>query len=496
VRWRPPHERVNHGSRLVPAQRSGAELEPLRLHLVPEAAMSIDRRRLLLLTAAATVAAEASGAAAAPSLSGGFPVSALGVDAAQFGLRPGSSDDQSKILQQAIDQAAGERVPLALAPGAYRVGNLKLQAGTQLVGVRGATRLVLTEGPSLMTASFADRISLTGLTLDGAGKPLPDNRGLVHLASGRALRIVDCEITAAGRQGLVLDAMEGEVRGTAIIAAAGAGLLSLNARGLVISGNTVRGCANNGIQIWRTDAGDDGTLVVGNRIEETAARAGGSGQNGNAINVFRAANVVVSGNRISGAAFSAVRGNAASNLQVTGNSCSGCGEVALYAEFGFEGAILAQNLVDGAAIGVSVTNFNHGGRLAVVHGNIIRNLVTKRPPGTDPNDGAGIGIAVEADTAVTGNVIEGAPVAGISAGWGRHLRDVTITGNVVRRVGVGIAVSVAAGAGAAVIADNLIADAKNGAIVGMDLKKPITGDLAKDGAARYAQLAISGNRVR
>jgi uncharacterized secreted repeat protein (TIGR03808 family) len=191
-----------------------------------------------------------------------------------------------------------------------------------------------------------------------------------------------------------------------------------------------------------------------------------------------------------------VRGNAASNLQVIGNSCIGCGEVALYAEFGFEGVVIAHNTIDGAAIGVAVTNFKQGGRLAVVQGNVIRNLTRKRPPGTDPNDGFGIGIGVEADTAVTGNVIEGAPVAGIAVGWERYLRDVTVTGNVIRTAGVGISVSVSPGAGAAVIADNLIADTKNGAIVGMELKRPVTGDLAREGAGRFAQLAISGNRVR
>ena len=170
--------------------------------------------------------------------------------------------------------------------------------------------------------------------------------------------------------------------------------------------------------------------------------------------------MIVRGNRIRDCAFSAVRGNAASNIQVIGNNCTGSGEVAIYAEFGFEGAVIANNTVDGAAVGVAVTNFNEGGRLAVVQGNVIRNLVPKRPAGTDPNDGAGIGIGVEADTAVTGNVIENAPSAGISVGFGQYLRDVTVTGNVVRTVGIGIAVSVAPGAGAAVIADNLIAGAR------------------------------------
>ena len=77
--------------------------------------------------------------------------------------------------------------------------------------------------------------------------------------------------------------------------------------------------------------------MIDNRIEDIAAKRGGSGQNGNAINVFRADNVTVRGNRIRNAAFTAVRGNAASNLQVTGNTISDVGEVAIYAEFGFEG---------------------------------------------------------------------------------------------------------------------------------------------------------------
>ena len=451
--------------------------------------MSLDRRHFLTAVGAASVPFVAEHAVAAP-------LSILGVDALHFGVRAGSPDDQSRALQNAIDQAAGARVPLVLGPGVYRAGDLRLPSGGQIVGVRGATRLVLARGPSLISATRADMVGLTGLVLDGASQPLPDGRGLVHFAGGRGVRITDCEIVASGRTGIALEAVEGEVTGSTIADAAGAAIFSRDGRGVVIARNTIRAAGNNGIQVWRSEPGDDGTLVVDNRIEGILARAGGSGQNGNGVNVFRAANVVVQGNRIRGCAFSAVRGNAASNLQVIGNNATGSAEVALYAEFGFEGAVIANNVVDGAAIGVAVTNFNQGGRFAVVQGNVIRNLVAKRPAGTDPNDGAGIGIGIEADSAVTGNVIENAPSAGISVGCGQHLRDVTVTGNVVRMAGVGIAVSVAPGAGAAVIADNLIAGAERGAIVGMEWTKPVTGDLAKDGAARYAQLAISGNRVR
>ena len=58
--------------------------------------------------------------------------------------------------------------------------------------------------------------------------------------------------------------------------------------------------------------------------------------------------------------------------QITGNNCARSGEVGIYSEFSFEGAMIANNIVDGAATGICVVNFNEGGRLAVVSGNIVR----------------------------------------------------------------------------------------------------------------------------
>ena len=458
--------------------------------------MSIDRRHFLAATTA-TGAYTATEAIAAPSSSStSIPISGLGIDAFHLGVRTNSTDDQTEILQRAVDRTAGARLPLILPPGAYRVRALILPTGARLIGVPGATRIVALDNTPVIVARNADHILLSGITFDGSGRSLPEDAGLIQLAAGRNVAVRDCEIIGSGRNGIVLEAIEGEVTGNTITGALGAAIFSVEARGLTIARNTIRNAANNGIQVWRSQAGDDGTQVIDNRIEDTAAQSGGSGQNGNAINVFRAHNVTVRGNRIRNAAFSAVRGNAASNIQITNNTCTGLGEVAIYAEFGFEGALIANNTIDGAAIGVAVTNFNEGGRLAVVQGNLIRNLHAKRPSGTDPNDGSGIGIGVEADTAVTGNIIENAPSAGIALGWGQYLRDVSVTGNVVRSAGVGIAVSVTPGAGSAVIADNLISGTKSGAIVGMDQRRPMTGDLAREGATRFAQLAINGNRVR
>src|SRR5262249_31507356 len=100
--------------------------------------------------------------------------SALGRDATQYGVRPGSPDDQTRALQHAIDEAARAFVPLALPPGIYRTGTLRLANGTQLLGVRGATKLAFTGGTSMLLGEGASHVGLTGIMLDGGKIPLPD----------------------------------------------------------------------------------------------------------------------------------------------------------------------------------------------------------------------------------------------------------------------------------------------------------------------------------
>jgi uncharacterized secreted repeat protein (TIGR03808 family) len=454
--------------------------------------MDVNRRHLLNASAAgsagAVVASDAARAAA--------PISTLGRDATQYGVRPNSSDDQTRALQRAIDDAARAQAPLALPPGIYRTGVLKLPSGAQLIGVRGATKFLFSGGPSLFVSEGGNSVGLTGLTLDGAGIALPTRRGLVHCLQARDLRITDCEITGSGGNGIWLENVSGAIGGNIISKVATTAILSFDAQGLVVSQNTIQGANDNGIEILRTAIGDDGTLVIDNRIEDIKAGPGGSGQYGNAINAFRAGNVIVRGNRIRNCDYSGVRGNSASNIQISGNSISNVREVALYSEFSFEGAVIANNTVDIAATGISVCNFNEGGRLSVVQGNIIRNLLPKRPIGTAPDDDAGVGIYIEADTSVTGNVIENAPSFGIIAGWGKYLRDVAISGNVIRNAFIGIGVSVVPGAGTALVNNNMISGTGRGAVVGLDHAKPVTPDLAAEGAQRFAQVVMGTNAVR
>jgi uncharacterized secreted repeat protein (TIGR03808 family) len=420
--------------------------------------MTLDRRNVLS-------AGIAAGLAAGVSTTGVRSAEARTRDAAtgSASLVPGSATDQTAALQAALDAATSRGLPLDLPAGRYRLGALELRSGARIIGAAGATTLEFTGGGTFIAADQADGILLEGLVLDGAYQALDD--GLVSIRNSRGVRLRQLTLTRSVANGISLVACAGSVSDCNVTSIMQTAIRSVDAIGIEIVHNDIADCGNNGIQVWRSEAGEDGSLVSANRIVRVRADSGGSGQNGNGVNVFRAGGVLVSGNRIADCAFSAVRGNAASDIQIIGNSCSRLGEVAIYAEFGFEGALIANNLVDTAATGITVTNFNDGGRLAVVQGNLVRNLFRREH---EPVDKRGHGITVEADTALTGNVVERAPTAGIVIGWQHWMREVVATSNLVRASRVGILVSNDPGAGACLLSNNMVSGATDGAIRAMD----------------------------
>jgi uncharacterized secreted repeat protein (TIGR03808 family) len=399
--------------------------------------------------------------------------------------------DQTATLQEAADAAAESSTPLSLPAGIYATGRLSLKSGTHIRGVPGLTILRYESGNAIFETEGTDNVRLSGLVLDGASKPLGENGALLAATEATHLNVAECRFINSSEEGVLLRRVAGRVTDCEFADIRKAALFSEDADGLEITHNHVHDCGDNGILVWRSEVGEDSTMVTSNRIERIAAKSGGSGQNGNGINVFRAGSVLVNGNRITDCAFSAIRANAGSNCQMVANSCARLGEVALYAEFTFEGVVIANNIVDTAAMGVSVTNFKQGGRLAVVQGNLIRNLFLRKVA-----DSRGIGIGVEADAVVSNNVVEGAPAYGILVGWGNYLRDVSVTDNVVRKAHVGIGVSVSPSAGTALITDNLIADAKEGAIRAMKGPTPVGADLARKNAETYGNLVVYANVAR
>jgi uncharacterized secreted repeat protein (TIGR03808 family) len=301
-------------------------------------------------------------------------------------------------------------------------------------------------------------------------------------------------VLGSSKYGISLERCGGVIQDCDLAGAADAAIYSVQAVGLTIRNNYVHDCANGGILIHRWEIGEDNTIVSGNRIERVSAQNGGTGPFGNGINIFRAGNVKISDNHISDCTFSAIRANSASNIHITGNSCYRSGETALYVEFAFQGAVVTGNLIDGGTIGISIANFDKNGRLSVISGNLIRNISDQGPyPAQGP--GFGHGIAVEADASVTGNTIENVAKWGMLVGWGPYLRSVNITGNVIRKVPIGIAVSVVDGAQSTSIFTNIFDQTPRGAIVGHRWVEPVTKDLGTRSKSGFKHLAIGNNQV-
>jgi uncharacterized secreted repeat protein (TIGR03808 family) len=389
----------------------------------------------------------------------------------------------TSAFQAALDRAQKEGRPLQLGAGLYRIGAVTLSTNAAIEGVGPATRLIGSGEEAVLVVKGGDTLRLSGFAIEGAG---------IRIDGVREVSLEDLTINSAPAAGIAIDRSGGRIARCRISVCGAYGIFARDSLGLLISENSVSDCGDGGILVHRSALGPDGSRILGNRIERIAARSGGTGANGNGINLFRADGVIVADNKLADCALSAIRANSASDVTITGNQALRSGETALYVEFGFQGAVIANNLVDGATTGISVTNFNEGGRLAVVSGNLVRNV--RGRPAYDPNgEGHGIAIAVEADSALTGNVIEDAAY-GLFLGTGSYTRDIAATGNIIRKADVGIGVSIAAGAGPVTLTGNLVTGALKGGIVGLDHYKVVTGELMKAGE-RYKNVNLSGNRV-
>jgi uncharacterized secreted repeat protein (TIGR03808 family) len=245
--------------------------------------------------------------------------------------------------------------------------------------VAGATRLVFGGGDFMLRGTRCERVSLTNLVIDGAGRGLAEFvPGLVHIAECDAMEIENCAVSGSTRAGIALDRCAGRVTRTSLSGVSEVAIRALESRGLSLTGNTISECGAGGISVLRWNAGEDGTIVASNRISSIAAKDSGDGASGSGISIFRANGVMVTGNQIANCAASAVRITSAANVQVAGNTCRASGGAAIRAEAGFAGLMIAHNIVAGAATGIDLAGLPEGSDLAAVIGNIVRGVATSR----------------------------------------------------------------------------------------------------------------------
>ncbi|MEM1377248.1 MAG: TIGR03808 family TAT-translocated repetitive protein [Pseudomonadota bacterium] len=413
------------------------------------------------------------------------------VSAVEYGVVPNAPRDQSAAFQSIMDRAASSGEPLFLPAGNYVISDVQVPDGLTMSGVPNRTALVLGAGSAVLRIEGKQTAQISNLLFDGGAARRTD--ALLIGRDVEQLQISGCTFRRSSADLIRLERVGGRIAGSRLKDGRRFALFSVDGRGLDVTDNRVEACADGGIIVHRSSIGRDGTRISGNRISRIGAASGGTGQWGNGINIYRSDDVIVSNNMIDNCAFSSIRANTARNIHITGNRCMASGETAIYAEFSFENAIISDNLIVGGANGISVTNFNEGGRGATVSGNIIRDLSGTGPyPAMDP--GFGIGIAVEADTSVTGNLIDGAPLYGINAGWGPNLRDVVLQGNVIRNANIGIGISRASGVGDILVADNLI-KARNGAIRSHRWTDVDGTDLARQPRNAPSHVTLSGNKT-
>ncbi len=392
-------------------------------------------------------------------------------------------------MQAALDAAAQQGKSLALPAGEFHVREVKLPGKLRLSGVPGASYLIGSGEAPIARAGAVSDLIIEGIAFVGnlAGG---EEAGLLVLDGAFGVSIRNCHfkgqataIAAFGATATIEGCLFEEIGDAAIH--------SLDSNGLQIRGNRISVCGNAGIRIWRSAGGLDGSIVTGNQISGIDWANGGNGQNGNGVNVFQADGVIVSDNVFADCSFSAVRVNAGRNTQVRGNTCLNSGEVAIFSEFAFSGSIVADNIIDGAATGIDITNLDSGGYLASCTGNIVRNIFAASPVNPDTRP---VGIYAEADTVVANNVIENVPGVGIAAGYGPFLRNVLVSDNVLTGTDIGIGVSVVDDPqrGSVRVSGNMIAAPRLHGIAGLEWEKVVSDDLARD-AGKYPGVTVTDN---
>ena len=324
-----------------------------------------DRRRLLLIAAAAGAGARCA-ALAAP----------LSHRPRRRAIRRAAGRARRPDRRPATRHRPGRAHAHAAGAGAGRLPRRRSEAAGRRAACRRARRdlpRALPRGPSLVSAEHADAVSLTGLTLDGGGQPLPRRRGLVHLArrehaAHRRLRGRLAPAAMASRSSNATAPSRHHDRRRRRQRA----VLHRQPRpghSPTSSAAPAMAASASGKATSATTAASSPTTASRTR----GARAGGTGQNGNAINVFRAGDVIVRGNISATRLF---RGARQCRLQHPDRrqQLRRAGRSRDLFRVRVRDAVIADNVVDGAEIGISVTNFNEGGRLAHLRGNIVRNL--------------------------------------------------------------------------------------------------------------------------
>lgn len=443
----------------------------------------------------------------------------------------------SASIGDAIEAARVAGKPLQVRPGSYSLSNIDILTtngagrGIEVFCPAGSAILALTGGSYGLRIAGQPGMSFRNLTFDGQNIALPAYSAPNVITAAAGLVILDNAKDTAFRNCSFRNTVK--AAGEPATGAYKAGLLCVNdaqpsivgcafgnvdiaiwafSSEIVAEGCKITGAKNNGIAVWGTVGSGGNLSVIRNNMINFVASDYGTGANGNGVAVYLANDVSVTGNIIMNCSFSAVRINGGSRCVIADNTCWNIREGCLYYEAPASGqngtgVTIVNNKVDTAGDGIYVTNSGYFGdgtaRRAIIQGNQISNLSSNAIPGSGgigPYSTMAIGVTVEQDCVVSGNVVENA-LGGIKLGVAQGARDLICDGNLLRQCGVGIAFSANAAAGKMVIANNVISGSGGNAIVSattIGLAPPLVSynaNLLSQTVGVGSQILIAHNRA-
>lgn len=442
----------------------------------------------------------------------------------------------SAAIGTAINAARTAGKPLQVRPGTYDISNIDILTtngggrGIEVFCSGGSAILRLTGGNYGLLVHGQSGMRFRNITFDGQNLALPSYSapGMITAAAGvvtlnNAIHVAfeHCSFRNTVKTG-------GEPSG-----AYKAGLLCTNdsrpsikdssfdnvdiavwsfSSETLIADCRITGAKNNGIAIWGTVGSGGNLSVIRDNFINLVASDFGTGANGNGVAVYLANDVSITGNIVLNCDFSAVRINGGSRCTIAGNTCWNIREGCLYYEAPASGqdglgVTIVDNKIDTAGDGIYVTNSGYFGdgvaRRAAIKGNQISNLSSHAIPGSGgigPYSTMAIGVTVEQDCLISGNIVETA-LGGIKLGVAQGARDLVCDGNLLRQCGVGIAFSANATAGKMIIANNVISGSGSNAIVSaatIGLTPPLVSynaNLLSQTIGSASQILIADNRA-
>ncbi|GAU85008.1 hypothetical protein BIWAKO_04950 [Bosea sp. BIWAKO-01] len=383
----------------------------------------------------------------------------------------------------------------------------------QVRAMPGSVVLRFTGTNAFLRIEGQSQVRFEGIFFDGQNRALTDyvsQRPAFIAIAGNAQDVLfdNCQIMNSPGIGAYTASSSGAVFRSCYFGNHSVGIWSENAQIKALN-NTISGMLNNGIAVWRDMITGDSSTITGNFINGVDTIAGGTGQNGNGVSVFRAVGVSITDNKIISVKFSAIRCNGGGLHNVSNNNIYNTREAAIFIEapgagIDLTGCIVSNNSLDTVGGGILVANsgqFSDGvSRSVIVEGNRISNVIDSPipDPGYYPPSTIGNGIVVEQDCVVSGNLIDGAARVGIQAGINTAARALVVSGNLVRNAPIGIGVLTNSGR-SVVVSGNIVNGASLGGIVptvftGTTMNRVGTADYGNDLATAVGSVTFGHNR--